>query len=116
MMIKKDFPLKDNGQKENVVAAKLYYELGSTDYWSGKPKPRGYYLSLVPMAIDGIVRSYSPLGCGGGYTLLAEVPRRSKARDAKALDECQRRLPELMDVVLRNTGYELCDGVALSMV
>lgn len=116
MMIRKDFPLEDDGQAENVVAASLYYDLGGTDWLSGRPKPRGYYLSLVPMQAGGGVRTFSMRGSGGGYALLAEVPRRSRSRDRQALLECQRRLPELMGTVLGNTGYRLRDGVALSMV
>lgn len=118
-MYERDLPLKDNGQKENVIAAKMHYELGGTDWLSGKPKPRGYYLTLVPMAVSdegGFVRRSFSVMNGGGYTLLLEVPRRSKSRDREALLECQRRIPELVRTVLRNTGFELEDNVALSIV
>ena len=62
-----------------------------------------------------VSRSFSVMN-GGGYTLLLEVPRRSKSRDREALLECQRRIPELVRTVLRNTGLELEDNVALSIV
>lgn len=111
--------LKDNGQRENVIAARLHYELGGTS-WSGEVKPRGYYLTLTPMKVieeNGfITRSFQLFGGGSGYALLLEVPRRSKSRDREALLECQRRIPELVQTVLRNTGFELEKNEALSIV
>ena len=115
MKVERLFPLKDNGQHENVIAVRFYYDLGGTDFWNGKAKPRGYYMSLIPMWASGNIRSYSPLGCGGGYVLIEEVSRQSKKRRESALAKCQQQLPELMAAVLRNKGFELQDDVVLSI-
>lgn len=92
----------------NTVEAKVYYSLGGMNYWTYKVEPRGYYFSLTPYRVEGIMRSFI---AGDGYkTCILECGRQSKKRYEEAKAMMDGLLDEYMDWFLVEYNIELLDG------
>ena len=87
---------KINGQDLRI---ELYYDLGGRNYYSGKNKERGYYVSVQPIKLTDMggytMEEYAPMQ--GVYKLVHPVKRKSKKAETIAeslLDEVKNELIE----------------------
>jgi hypothetical protein len=70
------------------LKTKVYYEIGGTNYFTGKQEERGYYLSVSPVQIDNSenVRVEIYTSFSGYKKLLLPVKRKSENSYKKALE------------------------------
>lgn len=83
------------------IKVELYYDLGGINYYTGKHKVRGYYISVQPIELTDLggykLVTYSPME--GVYKLVHPVKRKSKKAEAIAedlLDEVKNKLIKLI--------------------
>lgn len=43
----------------NNVDVEAYYSLGGMNYWTGRAEPRGYYVSIQPINVDGYCTQFT---------------------------------------------------------
>ena len=81
----------------------VYYEKGSTNYWSNSPKPKGIYFSTSKYKKSGTCRTFSmrPNKPGEGYLLVTPLERYSR----KQLSILQERVRNHADLI-----HELLDA------
>ena len=78
------------------IVAKLDYDLGGYNWATYKPKPRGYYLHIQPMEIEGNMVTF---GAFTGYKMIIhEVDRKS----AKGYKEGIRKVVEEQNTLVEN--------------
>lgn len=93
------------GAENKFLKCELNYNLGGMNLYNYKNEPRGYYLSVTPVeksVTDGVVME-SFVAFSGIKKCLVEVKRRSKSKEAVALDMIEEHLDELIaDVMAKN--------------
>ena len=65
----------------NVVDVEAYYSLGGMNYFTGRAEPRGYWVSIQPLKVEGYCTSFTAFS--GIKCFLKEAKRFSQ----KVLDE-----------------------------
>ena len=100
---KKYIPIE--GGENKFLKCELYYSLGGMNYFNYKNEPRGYYLSVCPVekwVSDGCaMESFSAFS--GIKKCLVEVKRKSKSKEALAVDMIDWNLDDLIaDVMAKN--------------
>jgi len=48
-----------NEFKCNTLDVEAYYSLGGMNYFTGRPEPRGYWVSIQPVNVDGYCTSFT---------------------------------------------------------
>lgn len=88
------------------IKVELYYDLGGRNYYTGKHKVRGYYISVQPIEITDLggyrLETYSPME--GAYKLVLPVKRKSKKAEAMAEDLMDEAKNKLIKLILSRTA------------
>lgn len=79
--------LSAKGGDNKFLKCELYYDLGGYSMFTHEERPRGYYVSVMPVEKNGIMESYAMFS--GFKMLVVECKRKSKKAEeqAKALYE-----------------------------
>lgn len=102
--------IEGSHQGYDVIEYHISYDLGSYNYWYSQSNARGYYLHAVPMKRHGVIQSYCLMGDeAGGKMKLLEVTRKSKKAEAEAIEEANKNLKEIGQIIAAKAGYTLGD-------
>lgn len=89
-----DVKIGDSGT--NYIKAEVYYSEGGVSMFTYKQTPRGYFMSVhkVGRGKDtyGYWESTAIFDNGGARSLIAEVSRQSKKREAEALEYFEKNI------------------------
>lgn len=90
--------------KCNFIKIYFHYDLGGYNYFTHRTKPRGYYLTVLPVERGGRLEGFTAFS--GISELLQECSRKSKKAEAQALA----KLPEfekiMLDYIVNKYGYK----------
>lgn len=106
--MKKYLQLKEsNNYKENFIKVEVYYDKGGYNYVTYRQKPRGYYISVVPVTRQGYMESFTAFT---GYNdLLLEVNRASEKQYNKAVELSAEKENIIIEKLKMERGYELAE-------
>lgn len=106
--MKKYLQLKEsNNYKENFIKVEVYYDKGGYNYFTYREKPRGYYISVVPVTRQGYMESFTAFT---GYNdLLLEVNRASEKQYNKAIELSAEKENIIIEKLKMERGYELAE-------
>lgn len=90
----------------NFIQLEVSYTLGGTNWFTGKPEPRGYYLHASPVLKANRVVTYQ--GFSGAKFLLLEVGRRSQKKEAQAALIAEGYVQKMIDHVCAYNNLEVC--------
>lgn len=99
-------PNKSRKNDANFIEVEVKYTLGGTNWFTGKPEPRGYYLHCSPIYVANRCITYQ--GFSGIKYCLLEVPRKSKIRQIEARQLAEKYVQQLIDRVCHNNNLEVC--------
>jgi hypothetical protein len=103
--------IENEKDHNNNLKVKIYYDLGGFNMFTHKEKPRGYYISVTPVKMEGRdgVTLESITAFTGYYELLEPCARKSKKAEAAALEKAPVYEKIIIDHILKNSGYILED-------
>lgn len=79
----KEYIKLENATKEaNVLEVEVYYSKGGINYFTYKDEPRGFWLSVSPMLIEGNLKTYTSFS--GLKKFIKAVNRYSVKAEAEA--------------------------------
>lgn len=106
--------IKVEGKGATHLRADLYYDIGGYDYLTHKVKPRGYYISVVPVerCDRGLYVSETMTAFRGIKMLIKEVSRKSSSAAAQAEQLAEQRLQELINWVCLEYNLKTKEVVA----
>lgn len=87
--------------KATHLKVELYYSLGGLNVFTYKDEPRGYYLSVSPVARKGNWETFV------AFTGLKQCILPVKRKAQEALSKMNDYLQPLIDKVLQDTGLQL---------
>lgn len=109
--MKKYIEIKNPNKNVNCLKVEVYYDKGGFSYVSYTHKPRGYYISVVPVYRENkgsyIMESY--VAFTGYKQLLLEVKRQSQKQYEKAVEISGVMEEILVDKLVSENGFELAD-------
>ena len=91
--------------KATHLKVELYYSLGGLNVFTYKDEPRGYYLSVSPVARKGNWETFAAFT--GLKQCILPVKRQTPKKAQEALSKMNDYLQPLIDKVLRDTGLQL---------
>ena len=105
-IIKKYVKLQENPERRNnFIKIYVYYDLGGYNYFTHREKPRGYYITVVPVTRDGVCESFTAFtGC---TELLTPCARKGKKAEADALQKAPVYEKMMVDAICKKYGYIL---------
>lgn len=94
---------------EDLLEVKVGYELGGTNWFSGKPTSRGYYVSVQPVRIEDGFRVF--MAFSGVKALVTEAKRYSDKGLLEAADKVKQSdlIEQLVDHVCKKQGLTLAE-------
>lgn len=108
--MKEYLAVKENGKHITHIKVETHYDLGGINFATYKTKPRGYYISVLP--VERSTTSYgvtmeSYTAFSGYCDVLKTVTRKSKKAETEAEQIAETRKQALIDLVLEKHGLEL---------
>ena len=108
--MKKSLALKENAYGLTELEISLDYRLGGMNYFTNRNEPRGYYLSVTPLARkthNGYETVMFDSRLSGYKHIVKEVTRKSNKAEQEALNESKAWEDEMVEAVLTQYGLEL---------
>ena len=105
MIDKKYFKLTENVGGFTHIKVVITYNLGGINYFNMSNEPRGYYASVYPMQVGEnfeVTRGFS-----GYKVFLFGVQRKSKNAESAAIQELNKKLPLVIQVLLTKHNIAL---------
>ena len=103
--MKKYIELKNPGKYATHLRIELFYDLGGYNYFTGRQTPRGYYLSVSPVAREGYMESFTAFS--GIKQLVKAVARKSEKAYTTAAESVNDLLPDLIAAVCEKNNIEV---------
>ena len=97
--------VENNHDKCNFVKVYLDYDLGGMNYFSGREKKRGYYLTVLPVEKGGHMEGFTAFT--GVSELLIECSRKSTKAEQRAIEKAPAYEKFLIDHIVNKYGYTL---------
>lgn len=94
--------------KNNFIKIELYYDLGGMNYFTGRTKPRGYYLTVYPIERARGCESFTAFT--GISECITECKRQSKKAEAEAREKAPAYEKMMLEYVITKYGYILEDA------
>lgn len=107
--MRKYVELKENTQDITHLKTEVYYCLGGTNYFTGEPKKRGYYVSVTPVKkwTQNGVKMESFVAFTGFSKLIKEVSRKSKAAEMESRVLSETMIFDMISTVCAARGLEV---------
>lgn len=83
------------------------YDLGGMNYFTGREKKRGYYLTVYPVEKKNGMESFTAFT--GVSECVEECKRQSKKAEANALEKLPAYEKMIIDYIVKKHGYVLED-------
>lgn len=97
--------LENNHDKSNYIKVYLNYDLGGTNYFTGKIKERGYYLTVLPVEKGGGLEGFTAFT---GFTELIHPVNRKSEKAGKIASEKAKVYEKMMvEAICAKYGYIL---------
>lgn len=107
-IMKKYIAIKENSHdKSNFIKIYVYYDLGGWNYFTGREKKRGYYITVVPVERGGGMEGF--IAFTGASELLTECKRKSAAAEREALAKIPAYEKMMVNYICDKYGYILED-------
>lgn len=107
--MQKYIEVKENATGITHVKVWLYYDIGGMDFGSPQNKPRGYYISVVPVTREK--KNGYTMESFGAYSglkqLLKSVQRKSAKAEAEAEKQAELLIDAMVSFVCDKNGLEL---------
>lgn len=104
---KKYYAIKERTDRNNFIKVYFYYDLGGMNYFTGRVKQRGYYLSVVPVERGGNMEGFTAFT--GICELLHECTRKSANAEKIAAERIPMVEKDLIAYICNKYGYILED-------
>lgn len=98
---------ENNHDKCNYIKVYFDYDLGGYNYFTHRQKPRGYYLTVVPVERGGNLESFTAFT--GVSECIKEVSRKSAKAEQAALALVPEYEKKMVDYIANKYGYILED-------
>lgn len=98
-VFEKRYPVSGDG-KANRLDVKIVYQKG--DELDGR---RGYFLSICPVRVHGMFTTYE--GWTGSRVLLGRVPRKSKRKEQRLIEEYNEMFDRYVKPFCDDKGYTI---------
>lgn len=106
MITKKYIAIKENNHdKSNFIKIYVDYDLGGMNYFTGREKKRGYYITVLPVERGGNMEGF--IAFSGVSELLQECTRKSAKAEKLALEKAPEREKMMIDYIANKYGYIL---------
>ena len=106
MITKKYIAIKENDHdKSNFIKIYVDYDLGGMNYFTGREKKRGYYITVLPVERGGNMEGF--IAFSGVSELLQECTRKSAKAEKLALEKAPEREKMMIDYIVNKYGYIL---------
>lgn len=107
-IMKKYITIKENNHdKSNFIKIYVHYDLGGMNYFTGREKKRGYYITVLPVERGGNLEGFTAFT--GISELLAECKRKSTKAEIAALEKVPVYEKMMIDYIVNKYGYILED-------
>lgn len=103
--MRKYLEVKNPTKYATHIKIELYYNKGGFNCFTYRDEKRGYYISVVPVARDGFMESYTAFT--GIKQCIKEVNRKSEKAYNSAMDSSGEFLPGLIDYVCKENNIEV---------
>jgi hypothetical protein len=91
--------------KCNFIKVYISYDLGGMNYFTGREKKRGYYITVLPVEKGGNMEGFTAFT--GVCELLTECARKSKKAEQNALEKVPAYEKIIIDYICNKYGYVL---------
>jgi hypothetical protein len=91
--------------KSNYIKISFGYELGGMNYFTGRVKPRGYYLTVYPVERGGNLEGFTAFS--GVSECLHECTRKSAKAEKIASEKIPAYEKMMLDYIVNKYGYIL---------
>lgn len=106
MITKKYIAIKENNHdKSNFIKIYVDYDLGGMNYFTGREKKRGYYITVLPVERGGNLEGF--IAFSGVSELLQECTRKSAKAEKIALEKAPAYEKMMIDYIVNKYGYIL---------
>lgn len=96
---------ENNHDKSNFIKIYLHYDLGGYNYYTGQQRPRGYYLTVLPVEKGGRMEGFTAFT---GYTeLITQCSRKSKKAESDAIAKYTAYAEMMIRAICDKYGYIL---------
>ena len=107
---KKYIKIKENNHDSSThIKITFCYDIGGMNYFTGREKPRGYYLHAFP--VERSARDGYRTECFTAFTGVAECLHECTRKSAKAENTAREKMPEfekiMIDYIVNKYGYIL---------
>lgn len=96
---------ENNHDKCNYIKIYLLYDIGGMNYFTGRIKKRGYYLTVVPVEKGNGCESVTAFS--GVIECIEECKRQSKKAEAAAVGKIAAYEKMMIDYIVKKYGYVL---------
>ena len=96
---------ENNHDKSNYIKSYVYYDLGGMNYFTGREKKRGYYITVLPVEKGGHMEGFTAFT--GFSELLTECARKNKKAEAIALEKAPAYEKMLINAICNKYCYIL---------
>lgn len=86
---------ENNHDKSNFIKVSFYYDLGGYNYFTGRAKPRGYYVTVVPVEKGGNMEGFT------AFTGISECLAECSRKSAKIEKIAAERLPAYEKMIVQ---------------
>lgn len=94
---------ENNHDKSNFIKVYFNYDLGGMNYFTGREKKRGYYITVLPIERGGGLEGFTAFT--GVSELLQECSRKSAKAEKIALEKLPAFEKMLVDYIINKYGY-----------
>ena len=98
---------ENNHDKSNYIRITFDYDVGGYNYFTHRPKPRGYYLILCPVEKRGNMESFTAFT--GVSQCIHECKRKSAAAEKAAAEKMPEYEKMMIKYIVDKYGYILED-------
>lgn len=99
-------------EHHNALLFKFYYDLGGYNYFTSQVRERGYYVSIIPASVSGIITSHSLFGkAAGGNVLVKRADRFNKKEFYGLVELAEYQANQYLDELLANVAE--AEGVSV---
>lgn len=99
---------ENNQDKSNFIKVYVYYDLGGMNYFTGRMKKRGYYITVLPVEKGGNMEGFTAFT--GVSELLTECARKNKRAELLALEKAPAYEKMMVNEICNKYGYILEDS------